>query len=146
MSVSIIEQIAEAVREAVNSVEGVTALRPRRAWFLDEITAIDQTVVIEQDTPERLESTLHTVDWDQPFNLLLLASDSDAATAPIDTRLNELRSRIERALLTDETLGGLAIGLRMEGPTYYSTQDLTGVLLRVVVHYRTAYADPYQFA
>ena len=138
----IIEQIAAKLAEVIGAVEGVTALRPRRVFFMDEVTA-DRTAVITQESPEKLDGTLHTQEWRQPFGVVLIVTDSDTATDPIDTRLNALRSDIEKAVLADVSLDGLAIDTTVEPPQYFSATDLTGVELRFNVHYRTAYNDPY---
>lgn len=142
MDIPVIEQIAQTLADCVAEVDGVTVLRPKRAYFLDEVTA-DQTVVIQQETPEKGESTIYTQDWLQPFELLVLAQDSDQAAASIDTRLNRLRADIEKKLLANDTLSGYAVGLSLDPPTYISAGPLTALLLRVVVHYRTMYNDPY---
>lgn len=142
MSTPVLETIAQALADTVAQIESLTVLRPKRAYFWDEVTA-DLTVVIQQDAPSKGEHTYYTQDWLQPFELLCLAQDSDQATASIDTRLNQLRADIEKKLLADDTLGGLAVGLTLEPPTYVSAGPLTALVMRVIVHYRTAYHDPY---
>jgi len=142
MSQPIIEQIAVAIADLVDGITGLTALRPKRVFFLDDVTG-DGTVVVTQDQPEKGESTLYTQDWLQPFSLTALLTDSDTATDSIDTRLNAIRSDLEKALLADPTLGGLAIDTVVEPPTYFNAEDLTGVEVKITVHYRTQYDDPY---
>jgi hypothetical protein len=145
MSTPIVEQIAVALAGVIDSVDGLTCLRPKRVHFVDELTA-EGTVVLTQESPEKADATLHTQDWRQPFSVLVIAVDSDAETASIDTRLNALRSDLEKALLADPTLGGLAIDTVIDAPTYFGTAAISGIELKLNVHYRTAYADPYTAA
>jgi hypothetical protein len=150
--VCVLERIAEQVRLTVAAVteangfsQTLTALRPKRVHFWDELTA-DNTVLITQEQPERLEMTHTTIDWRQPFVLQAICMDSDAATASIETRLNAARADLEQKLMTDITLGGLAYDLQIEPPDYFAGEHFTGVAVNISVFYRTLLTDPYTSA
>lgn len=148
----IIEQIAEFIYLALVLVtedygfnQDLIPLRPKRIFFTDEITA-DLTVLIAQEQPARLEMTHSTIDWQQPFVLAAICFDSDAATASIDTRLNTIRSDIEKKLTEDITLGGLAYDLQIEPPDIFTGERFSGIAVNCNVFYRTQLTDPYTLA
>jgi hypothetical protein len=70
--------------------------------------------------------------------------DSDAATASIDTRLNQVKSDIRKALMVDSTRGGLAIDTII-GPSskFDDGNGLTGISVTCIVVYRTQHQNPY---
>lgn len=150
--VPVIEAIARAIEGLVNQItvvngycQTLTAVRPKRVHFWDEITA-DNTVLISQGKPERMDMTHATIDWRQPFELQAICIDSDAATETIESRLNKVRSDIEKKLMADVTLGGLSYDLQIQPPDYYSGDRFTGIAVNVDVLYRTLLSDPYSLA
>jgi hypothetical protein len=149
-STPILESIAENIKTIVAGItiangyqQDLVCLRPKRAFFLDAVTQ-DNTVILAQDAPAKVDaSAFGCQEWIQPFSLVAILMDSDAATTPIDTRLNQVRSDIEKAILADTTHGGLAIDTIIEPPAYFAENQMTGIEVKINVHYRTKYDDPY---
>ena len=150
MSDPIVEQIAKYIETLIDAVtiangyqQDLVCLRPKRAFFLDAVTQ-DNTVILAQDAPSKVEaSAFGCQEWSQPFSLVAILMDSDAATTPIDTRLNTVRSDIEKKILANTTMGGLAIDTVVEPPAYFAENQMTGIEVKINVHYRTKYDDPY---
>lgn len=145
----ILEQIAQylyalvaLVTQAEGYSENLTALRPKRVHFWDELTS-DKTVLITQGSPTITDQSHATIDWEQPFSLQVILIDSDAATASIETRLNNIRSDIEKKLREDITLNNLAYNLEIKPCDYYSGDTFTGIGVNIAVSYRTSINNPY---
>jgi hypothetical protein len=151
MSEPIIEQIAVAVSAVVNGVtvadgyhQTLKAYRPRRNDWSD-VPPEDGNVLVWQvdDTPSD-KAALSSREFEQEFSLIAMVLDSDTATTSIDTRINQVVSDLRKAFVAAATLGGLAIDV-VPGPSqkFDDGEGFSGVTVGMVVHYRTAYADPY---
>lgn len=148
-SLPIIELIAVDLLAAVNAVtvangyyQTLTAVRPKRGDDDDAITG-DLTVLIAQGDPEELEGAHGIRQLKQPFYIQVILIDSDDATTPIDTRINMVRSDIEKKLALDETRGGWAFDQRILTPESFNGEGFTGFALPVDISYRTAAGDPF---
>lgn len=149
MSTPIIEHIAEFIKAAINDIttgngfnQDLVAIRPKRIYLDDEVTK-DLTVIIQQTDTREWEKTNSTQGWVQRFDVQAMVVDSDNAVVSIETRLNTVRSDIEKKLLEDIKCGGYAHDLQLLPPEFYAGADFTGVLIPVEVYYRTLYDDPY---
>jgi len=156
MSTPRIESIAENIRTTVASVtvaggynQTLSARRPKRNDFA--VAAWDDlTVLIEQAGSQWLEDTrtVATIDKRQTFVLWAFVIDSDAATAAIDTRLNQVAADLEKALMADITRGGYAQDTFIEEILPFGNADgsQSGIMLTMTVQYRTAIGNPYAAA
>lgn len=84
--------------------------------------------------------------WDQPFYVSAFVVPEDGSGDIVDTILNRFRADIEKQIMTDRTLGGLANPLTDIGdPTNLVSSDKSfeGVEIRVDVVYRHDIGDPY---
>jgi hypothetical protein len=151
MTTPIIESIAENLKTAIAGVtvangynQTLTPIRPKRNDFSD-VSPIDGTALIWQENDEPVgNSALTTTTFAQEFLIMCVVLDSDAATASIDTRLNQVKSDIRKAIMIDPTRGGLAIDTQI-GPSrkFDDGEGYTGIAVTCIVIYRTGILDPY---
>ena len=153
MSTPVIESIAEAIEAAVNAVTvangfnyTLTAVRPKRIHLEGDLNA-DLTVIIEQDAePEILELSNSSITYRQGFALQAIALDSDTSDEAIDTKLNKIRSDLEKQMrsTTYRTLGGLADGVLLRPPVKFTpSPQASGIAVNIDVIYTTDCNDPY---
>lgn len=152
MSAPLVEQIALALVEMIDDItiangfnQDLAAVRPKRLHLEGDINT-DNTVIIEQENSTLVDQTAETITWRQQFTLQALVIDSDTATDPIDTRLNTVRSDIEKQLtsITNRTCGGLAEGILFrDSEKFISDPQMAGIAVNIDVIYTTAYDDPY---
>jgi len=155
MSDSIIEQIAVKITALVDAVtvangfhQTLTAVRPKRIHLEGDINT-DLTVIVEQDAEAVIEEDSNTVViWRQGFALQALVIDSDDATAAIDTRLNQVRSDIEKKLMTGDNwqLDGLGEILLKSAEKFIADPQVAGISVNIDVLYEVNKADPYSQA
>ena len=156
MSTPVIESIAEDIATAVNAItvangfhQDLTAKRPIRLGLEGLAAETDGTVVILQEEPSEDEEASSQGNppsraWRQPFWLAAYVIASDAVTTPIDTRLNQVRSDIEKKLRADPTRGGYAIDTIIRAPIFFNEDPgVTGIIVVIEVRYRTSEDDPY---
>lgn len=151
MSVPIVEQIAvkiagliDAVTVAAGYHQTLTAVRPKRIHLESDINT-DLSVIIEQDDAViEADSNTH-ITWRQGFALQALVIDSDDATTAIDTRLNLVRSDIEKILMTGENwqLGGLGEVMFKSTEKFIADPAVAGIAVNIDVLYEVNKADPY---
>ena len=150
MTTPIVESIADNVYDTVNLVtvangfnQTLVAYRPKRTDFGD-VVPIDGVVLVKQSDPEAVDGPLMLQSWIQPFALMAIVLDSDTASTSIDTRLNQVRSDLEKKFQEDLTRGGYAYNTETLPSLFFSDgEGLTGVSVNIAVHYRTLIADPY---
>jgi len=143
MSVPVVEQIALALVEIIEGIPDLNAVRPKRIHLEGDINS-DNTVIIEQENASMTDQTAETITWRQQFTLQALVIDSDKATDPIDTRLNTVRSDIEKQLARNRTCGGLAEGISFrDSEKFISDPQVAGIAVNIDVIYTTASDDPY---
>ena len=153
MATPIIESIALDVVAAINAIttgngfnQDLTAVRPRKNDWSD-LTPVDKHVFVKQADPERRDADgLGTIEWEQPFTLSALVLDADAATDSIDTRINQVRSDIEKKMREDPTRGGNAYDTRIAAPVQFDDGIWTGIEVNIIVLYRTNENDPFTIA
>jgi len=151
MSVPIIEQIAVKIVDYVKEItvangfnETLTAIRPKRL-HLESDTNRDKLVVIQQEEEAAVEEeSTSTIIWLQPFAIQAIVLDSDDATDPIDTRLNIIRSDIEKKLMSDDCreLEGMGT-IFLDGATKFLDDAAnSGISVDVIVRYEVLTNDP----
>jgi len=152
MTTPIIEHIAANLVTTVNGVtitngcnQNLSAMRSRRLDFPADEAPVDGIVMIVQGEPSApVILNAAVIEWIQPFALNAFVIDDDDATASIDTRINKVRSDLEKALLVDHTRGGYAVDTLLEPPTFFpESETATGITINITIRYRTIYADPY---
>jgi len=152
MSTPIVETIATKIEALINAVteangfnQDLTAVRPKRIHLEGDINT-DRTVIIEQESAEIIEQTSQTTIWRQPFTLQALVIDSDTASTAIDTRLNRIRSDIEKKLMEDNNwkLDGIADSIFFRSPEkFIADPQVAGIAVNIDVIYTVLTADPY---
>jgi len=152
MATPIIETIATTLAGYINAIttaagfnQDLTAVRPKRIHLEGDLNA-DNTVIIEQESAELIDQTDTTITWRQGFTLQAIVIDSDTATDALDTRLNKIRSDIEKKLCASASLrlGGLAEGIIFKSTEkFISDPRLAGIAVNIDVIYTTNYGDPY---
>lgn len=152
MSTPIVETIAVklvALIDAITTGNGfnqtLVAVRPKRIHLEGDLNA-DNTVIIEQEDGRVATDANETTVWLQGFTLQALAIDSDAATDPIDTRLNKIAADIIKKLFTGEnsSLDGLADGILLKGTErFIADPQLAGIAVNIDVLFPFDTANPY---
>ena len=107
----------------------------------------DLLVIVSQGSPERVDDpAVEHEEWWQPYDLDCFVMSSENDEGPIDYRINEVRSRIEKALMADPYRDGLAIQTEILDPDLWDEVNgaASGITVRCRVHYRTLDSDPYE--
>lgn len=156
MSTPVIESIAEDIRSTIAGVtvangynQDLTAVRPTSLEWRDGRSQKDGTVIIVQQDPEENEELSSAGNaglkaWDQPYALVAYVIASEASLPAIDTRINQVRSDLEKALTVDRTRGGRAIDTIVRAPEHFDQgPGATGIIVVIDVLYRTPENDPY---
>ena len=154
MTTPIIELISENIKTAVNEItvatsfnQTLTGYRPKRNDFKDVVPA-DLLVLIIQGDEEEVEETVSngvSKEWRQPYLLMALVIDSDAATTTYETRINQVKADLIKKLMTDPSRGGYALdtiprpGIKIPENDY----NWSGIVANFDVYYRTKINDPY---
>ena len=151
MSTPIVETIAGKLVDLVNAIttangfnQDLTAVRPKRLHLETDINK-DLTVIIEQEDADiEADSTTHII-WRQGFTLQALVIDSDDETDPIDTRLNMVRSDIEKKLMESDNwkLDGLGRVMLKSAEKFIADPQVAGIAINIDVLYVVDSADPY---
>jgi len=152
MSTPIIETIALQLVTLIGQItvgngfnQTLTPVRPKRIHLEGDINT-DNTVIIEQEGAEVAVDANETIQWRQAFTLQALVIDSDEATDPIDTRLNKVRSDIEKKLMTGTNwkLGGYAEGVLLRGAEkFIADPQVAGIAVNIDVLYSVLTNNPY---
>ena len=152
MSTPIIETIAVKLAGLINAItvaagfnQTLTAVRPKRI-HLEDSELKNGNVIIFQEDPTLLQETDEVVSWSQPFKLQAIVIDSDDATTAIDTRLNQVRSDIEKKLMENSNwkLDGIAEGILLRAPELRIAEpEDSVVVVNIDVIYTVLTADPY---
>jgi len=151
MSTPIIEQIAvklvgyiNAITEANGFNQDLTAIRPKRLHLESDINR-DRLVVIQQEEVAEIEEeSTSTVIWNQPFAIQAIIVDSDDETDPIDTRLNIVRSDIEKKLMSADCreLDGLGLIFLSGATKFIDDAANSGISVDIIVQYQVLSNDP----
>jgi hypothetical protein len=153
MSEPRIELITKDIETAINAIttangfnQGLSAVRPKRINFLEQ-TWDDGTVLIVQGANEPLQKGFVNR-WRQNYSLMAIVRKSDSETASIDSFENQVRSDIEKKLMTDIRRSGYAENTECLGAVPFVTNDgiNSGINIDIAVDYRTKENDPYTAA
>jgi len=153
----VLEQIAAAIKtrlETVTTANGynyslASVIRPPR---YGPTTYANLTAVLMQEDPEvmgddpYLEGNPVRVQFACMFIVYLFHLPSDTSTDAVDTVLNRLAADVTKAVMTDQTFGGLALPTTRVMPQqeFIPSQGAgCGVSVPIEVHYRVSELDPY---
>lgn len=152
MATPIVETIAvnlAALIDGITEEAGynftLTTIRPKRIHLEGDVNT-DRAVIVEAGDVEVVEQADTKLLWRQEFFLQAIIYDSDDATEAIDTRLNKVRSDIEKKLMTADNykLGGYADGLMIKGAEKFIAEPrISGISVNVDVLYAVDIDDPY---
>ncbi len=153
MSTPIIESIAANIATTVDGVkisagynQTLHAVRPKRLTFLQDGWDNGDVVILQEESEQTDEPTMYR-QWKQYFLLAAFVVDSESATTPIDTRLNQVAADIEKAIMVDRRRGNstYVADTRIEDREFWYDPEArsSGVSLRVSVTYRYPDGDPY---
>lgn len=149
MTTPIVESIAENIRTTIDAIaeptynQDLTAIRPRREDFANT-SPVDGTCLIEQADEEDGEDAVGFEFWIQPFFIWAIVLDSDDATTSIDTRINQVKCDIQKALMVDPTRGGFANRTILKPcPKFDDGEGFSGIAVRVDVEYFHIDTNPY---
>jgi len=148
MAVPVIEYISQNIETVLNTISAVTVIRSTRIDF-DDVTPADSNVLLTLDNVEHLDgsegpSNVNT--YNASFRLAGFIFDVAGSATPVDQRIGILTSDIIKQLNLDHTRGGYALRTTVTNIDYVHDEQINGGLVTVVVHYRTAYGDPYTAA
>lgn len=146
----IIEQVAQAL---ATLLEGVTEANNynhdlasvQRPTRFGDIKAEHLAVVLTvEETEEDDEQPMRFKQWRTTFAIDLFIRPDDSSTDPVDQLTELVRGDIEKHIMTDETLGGLALYSTIRAPTGFVSDagDFEGVRIRDEVVYRHLITDP----
>jgi len=122
MALTIREQCSARVLAVIDAVAGVTAVRPRRVFWADDVTG-DLTAVVRQGEMrfehEDADGATGTLVCAQDYTVTLAVIESDEATATYEIEGNRVMAEIIEALAADPDLNGAADyeGVRLVGVT-----------------------------
>lgn len=151
MATPIIESIGAFLESAINEITvangwnyTLSATRSKR-FFLEDMTLDDLNAYILQGKSEskgecRGKTDPRTVI--QQYLIWIVCIQSDTAEEVIDTKLNKVKSDVEKKLCADHTCGGYAKKLDILSAEPTDTPE-TGILVTVEVTYCVQWNDPY---
>ena len=157
MSTPVIESIALALADIVNAITTangynytLNAERPTTLTLTEDLIK-DKNVIISQGDPSEDEPCDYDRTWMQPFYLTAIVYE-ESGTA-IDTKINQIRSDIEKAIAIENVnhvkgkrLDGLADYLNINAPIHLDFDQCTGIVVPVTVTYTVTIDDPYSVA
>lgn len=146
-------------RIARNLIETVKGIR-KSAGYHNDVAAVerrkqfgrhsgDRVVVMYQGDPERAQEGETTTNdsniiWLHPFAFDCYVVEQEGAD-PVDYRINTIRADVEKAVMVDPHRDNLAIDTIPGDPQIFTDEDggqIAGVMVNVVVKYRTRLDDP----
>ena len=153
MADEVSEQIAAAIftkLQTVTTANSYTAtLVPIRPTGRDLYTPQDLLAVLQQDDPTRNDewsvSGNPVADaWDLAYVVDVWRAVDETSTVPMDKLLSNIWADVIKAIMTDETHGGIAIMTQPQPrvTTYYEGGAFEGVRCEFNVTYRTDQDDP----
>jgi len=153
MSLAIVEQISAAIEtrlETITTDNGYSlsvseVVRPTR---IGGVSPKDKQIVLRQGNwkpPGEQESASNSTTKVQIYYVTCWVRSSDKATTAVDTEINQLAADVEKALMSDDTFGGLAIMSDLTGGIALESDDgqCEGITLLLEVQYRCRWGDPY---
>ena len=150
MTTPIIENIAVDVASAVDAIttgngfnQNLVAVRPKRQDWKD-VTPVDGNVLIVQGDSEKVYLGSGIISWRQRFELNAIVLDDDDAATSIDTRLNQVRSDIEKKFAEANLITNANEGLYLEGAAKFANDvGHSGITVFIDIQYRVKENDPY---
>jgi len=137
------EQIAAKVATAIHAVDGATCIRRTRRKISQPI--VNGLVILFQDDPQPDAECPHGwQQWDAPFTAQAFVVLDDTDTTPVDTELNNLRGKIEAAVMADPQWATLALETAVLAPVTSEADeayDLVQVNFRI--KFRHLILDPF---
>jgi hypothetical protein len=130
--------IAAGYQQTVSSV-----VRPTR---LGGFTPADRMIVLSQKgmAAEDSESAIGHTARMLKVEVRCILRTSEAETTPIDTRTNKFSADVEKILLVDESLGGLADWIDVDDVEIQDPgDDFAGCTVNLTIGYRTLRTYPY---
>lgn len=110
----------------------------------------DRLVVVEQGDTKRSDldgdrDQYQAIGWVQTFYLTAYVLESESSSTAIETRLNSIRSDLEKAIMADPTRGNYAVDTFLVGATRVTDDDSAaeGVVVEIEVYYRVLHTNPY---
>jgi len=146
MATAIIELIAQAIKTTLDTMvvagDAVAVDRPLRTGL--PTNPKNTLLVLYQGDPEEDESPHGCKYWIQPFAVDCYIKPSDASVTPVDTAINDLRSKVEKKLRENYTCGGYAHDLRIRAPLGFIVDEgIEGSRVNFDVMYGTLEDDPF---
>ena len=149
-----IESIALDIETAIGEIttangynQDLTALRPRRNDFNDVTPENNLVLITQSDASAFDDHAIGVARYQQSFVLIAFVIDSDSATDSIDTRINKVRSDIEKKLMVDPQRGTYANDTMPIGASVFDDgEGFSGVAVQILVDYQTELTDPYTAA
>ena len=151
MATPIIETIAAEIETTIAGIttgagynQTLDPLRPKRNDFYLEAPVDLKALVVQADDDVADFQAIGTETWRQTFVIVVFVIDSDTETASIDTRINQVKSDIRKAIFVDTTRSGNAIDTILAGAVKFDDgEGATGCAVYFDVLYRTVEGDPY---
>jgi hypothetical protein len=144
MALTLREKISARIQSLVDGIEGVTAVRPKRVHWEDQVTQ-NLTAIVRQgelrfDHDDGGTGMLTCL---QDYLITLAVIESDAATAGYETEMNRVMADIIEALAADPDLNGHA---DHGGPVFHTLTPvdddaIAGETLHLTVTFRTGRTD-----
>jgi hypothetical protein len=147
MALTIREKISARILAIVNTVSGVTAVRPKRVHWVDEVTKSLTAIVRQTDLRvihEDADPTGGTLICEQDYEITLAVVESDTATTTYETEANRVMADLIEALAGDIDASDNADyeGLRIVGTSSVSEEirlarQIGGETLLITVTFTT---------
>lgn len=103
----------------------------------------DRLVVVYQTAVDQVEPPQGHVAWNQTYAIVCFVREKEGSDTSIDTRINSIRSDVERKLRQDNSRGGLAVETELRPPLIFEQKGAAGVIVNVDVLYRVLEDDPF---
>ena len=155
MSTPVVESIAQYLVDLVANITVANGynydLNPERPTCLSMTDALlqDLNVIITQGEPAEPEILSNNIRaWEQPFYLAAIVYEDSEV---VDTKINKIRSDLEKALGIAATAldgdakccDGKADRIRINRPQFLEYEQFTGVVVVITVGYSVAANVPY---
>lgn len=103
----------------------------------------DRLVVVFQTSVDELEPPLGHKWWNQSYAIVCFVRESETSAVNLDTRINSIKSDVEKKLRQDNSRGGLAVETELRPPLIFEQEGASGVVVNVDVSYRVLEDNPY---
>lgn len=150
MSLPIVENIAANVLTTLKTIDQgatynhtLTPIRPRLSDYSD-VPAGDLVVMQTQQGETILPPATDTDKRRQTFHLTCWIINSDKSSTTYETKMNQVRADIHKALMVDASRGGNARDTFMLPSSEFNDKETgSGIDVFFEVEYRTLRNDPY---